>query len=287
MLKSQKFLSIVTISFNQAAYIRQTIESILSQKSNDIEYIIVDPGSTDGSRDIIEEYADRIDHIIFEKDKGPADGLNKGFALASGKIGYFINSDDYLLPGAINELRSAWQSHDDILFLMHRAWLISGDGKPMRELLPSPISLFYLRHGITSIVQQGLSFDMNLFRKVNGFNLINRSCWDYELLCQFAKHKAKFAISNKRIAAFRLYENSISGGGTGMSHMDMMRDDYDRIHQNILGQEPIKNLHKFSKKGQIYRMFLYPRPQLNLIQEKLFPSFMIKKWAIDHGGGNH
>ena len=92
-------ISVVTISFNQAKYLRQCIDSVLNQNYQNIEYIIVDPGSTDGSRQIIESYGDRVIKI-FEKDAGPADGLNMGFSRATGDIFYFINSDDYVLPGA-------------------------------------------------------------------------------------------------------------------------------------------------------------------------------------------
>ncbi|MBK8907410.1 MAG: glycosyltransferase [Rhodospirillales bacterium] len=79
------FLSIVTISFNQAQYARQAVESVLSQQGDDVEYIVVDPGSTDGSREILAGYGHAIDHFVFEPDNGPADGLNKGFGRATGR----------------------------------------------------------------------------------------------------------------------------------------------------------------------------------------------------------
>ena len=87
--------SIVTISYNQVKYLKQCIESVLSQQNVDIEYIIVDPGSTDGSREIINSYQNIIK--IFKKDIGPADGLNNGFKIASGDYFGFINSDDFLI----------------------------------------------------------------------------------------------------------------------------------------------------------------------------------------------
>ena len=96
-------ISIVTISYNQEKYLRECIESILNQKDCELEYIVVDPGSTDGSRELIESYGDRILHV-FERDNGPADGLNKGFAKATGDIYGFINSDDYLLPQALHHI---------------------------------------------------------------------------------------------------------------------------------------------------------------------------------------
>ena len=78
-------VTIVSISFNQAAFLEQAIRSVVDQDYGNIEYIIVDPGSTDGSHEIIERYRDRITKVIIEPDEGPADGLNKGFAHATGE----------------------------------------------------------------------------------------------------------------------------------------------------------------------------------------------------------
>jgi len=91
--------SIVTISYNQAQFLEKAILSVLNQEGVGLEYIVVDPGSTDGSREIIERYRDRFGHVVFEKDHGPADGLNKGFQYATGDVYGYLNSDDVLLPG--------------------------------------------------------------------------------------------------------------------------------------------------------------------------------------------
>ena len=92
--------SIVTISFNQARFLERAIVSVIEQKGVELEYIVVDPGSTDGSRDIIERHRDLIAHVVFEKDKGPADGLNKGFSHATGSIYGYLNADDVLEFGS-------------------------------------------------------------------------------------------------------------------------------------------------------------------------------------------
>ncbi len=89
-------ISIVTLSFNQCAFLREALESVLQQGYPDLEYIVIDPGSTDGSRELIQSYASGIAHMVFEPDKGASDGLRKGFALATGDICGFLNSDDLL-----------------------------------------------------------------------------------------------------------------------------------------------------------------------------------------------
>ena len=93
-------VSIVTISFNQAEFLERAIRSVIEQDYPDVEYIVVDPGSTDGSREIIEKYRSRISKVILEPDTGPANGLNKGFAAATGEIFGYINADDAFLPKA-------------------------------------------------------------------------------------------------------------------------------------------------------------------------------------------
>src|SRR4051794_11958143 len=102
--------SVVTISFNQAEFLERAIQSVLRQDCEaGIQYIVVDPGSTDGSRDVIEKYRSRLSHVILAPDLGPADGLNKGFKIATGDILCYLNSDDEFLPGAFRRVANFFE----------------------------------------------------------------------------------------------------------------------------------------------------------------------------------
>jgi glycosyltransferase involved in cell wall biosynthesis len=118
---TQPKVSIVTISYNQCAFLERAIQSVLAQNYPEVEYIVVDPGSTDGSRDIIERYRSRISKLILEPDKGPVDGLNKGFSVATGEIYGYLNADDEFLPGAIDKAMRAFASHRKLKSFMDTA----------------------------------------------------------------------------------------------------------------------------------------------------------------------
>lgn len=94
-------IALVTPNYNTAAFIRETLDSVLDQRYPALEYVIVDGASTDGSQAIINDYRDRVHAVISEKDSGHADAINKGFARTSGAIMGWINSDDLLLPDSL------------------------------------------------------------------------------------------------------------------------------------------------------------------------------------------
>jgi len=108
-------LSIITPCLNAQETIRATIESVLQQADEGIEYIIIDGGSTDETLGIIKEYTQSIDHIISEPDKGISDAFNKGVALAQGEYIGIINADDYYAPNAFDSILQATTSKPDVI----------------------------------------------------------------------------------------------------------------------------------------------------------------------------
>jgi len=230
-------ISVVTISYNQAKYLRQCMDSVLNQNYPDIEYIVVDPGSTDGSREIIESYGDRIVKV-FEKDNGPADGLNKGFGLATGDIFYFVNSDDFVLPGAFLFAATEFTKNSDLDVLLGAGIEVNAHGALKRKFYPSSVSTKSYVNGAVTFFQQGMFFKSHAFRQVSGFNKLNKTCWDGELLLSFLLKRLRFKRSMKPLGAFRIYPESITGSQRFSNQFEL---DKNRMYKIVYGSESNPN----------------------------------------------
>ena len=252
-------ISIVTISYNQARFLENAIMSTLSQDYQNIEYIVVDPGSTDGSREIIESYADRIHKIIFEPDDGPADGLNKGFALATGDIFGYINADDILLPGALSMVANYFQQKKDVDVLLGNGIQIDHNSNITRKLFKTDWDLKRYVYCACCMVQQANFFRSGAFRRVGGFNIENRTCWDWELLLDMSVIGAKFMNVEDFLGGFRLYPESITGSG----RMNLQfRMDVRRNFRKIIGRD-------FRWTDEVLRFFYRSTKKLNSLAIQL------------------
>jgi glycosyltransferase involved in cell wall biosynthesis len=237
-------ISIVTISFNQIRFLKTCIDSILNQTDCSLEYIVVDPGSTDGSRELIESYGDSIIKV-FEPDNGPADGLNKGFARATGEIYGFINSDDYLLPGALNRVRDFFFMHPQNAFMTGQGFT-ENEFAQRTPVRPSVLTTQAMLHRSAVIFQQTTFFLAEQFKKIGGFNQQNRTCWDYELFLNLLQQQATHYVVREELAVFRLYQGSISGSGRlekkyfeeldalFVKYVGRPRNVFDKLHTTAL-----------------------------------------------------
>jgi glycosyltransferase involved in cell wall biosynthesis len=224
-------ISLVTISFNQAKYLRQCIESILTQNYENFEYIVVDPGSEDGSRDIICSYGDRLTRV-FEPDSGPAAGLNHGFSRATGEVLGFINADDFLLPGALSTVANHFMRHGLNHFVTGCGY-ISRPGQPDKRIFPTHLTKFKYLYGAVTVFQPGTFFPRWQFAKVGGFNANNRTCWDGELFLEFACAGIQHVLIRNDIAVFRIHSDSITGS---RRLWDIYRAEEDDLFRKKVGR---------------------------------------------------
>jgi glycosyltransferase involved in cell wall biosynthesis len=216
-------VSIVTISFNQAAFLERAIRSVLEQDYPDLEYIVVDPGSSDRSRDIIERFRSQISRVIYEPDQGAADGLNKGFAHATGEIFGFLNSDDVLLPGAVASASAFLASHDVDVVSAH-ATVIDAQDRHLRIAYSDPFSLKMVAYGACVLVQPSTFFTRQIFDRVKGFNVENKVNWDGELWVDMGSIGARFGLTDQVWSGYRLHSESI----TSSARLDTLHQEYKR-----------------------------------------------------------
>lgn len=203
--------SIVTISYNQGAFLERTIQSVLGQDFPDIEYIVVDPGSTDGSREIIERYRNRISRIILEPDNGAADGLNKGFANATGDVFGFLNSDDVLLAGTISRVAAYFEARPETDILMGNMFIIDEEGRTLRRSYTDKFDPHAFAYGAGITCQQATFFRAGLFRQTKGFDVQNSITWDAELFLDLLMGARHPLYVDDFFSGFRVYGGSITG----------------------------------------------------------------------------
>jgi len=127
-------VSIITPSFNQAQYLEATMQSVLQQDYPNLEYIVVDGGSTDGSLEVIERYKNQLTWWVSEADQGQADAINKGFKKASGEIIAWLNSDDLYLPGAISSAVAVFRENPTSGVVYGDAVSADAEGRLLNEL---------------------------------------------------------------------------------------------------------------------------------------------------------
>jgi glycosyltransferase involved in cell wall biosynthesis len=206
-------ISVVTISYNQGRFLEDTIKSVLSQNYPNLEYIVIDGGSTDSSVEIIERYAQQLSYWCSEPDNGPASGLNKGFRQATGDIFAFLNADDLYLPHSLRRAAELFREHPATDVIFGDGYLTNSAGELRKPTYSDPWSLWRVAYGTCVIVQPATFFTQKAFRLTAGFNEAHRAFWDASLWVEMALAGAKFHHQKEFLAVFRLHNLSITGSG--------------------------------------------------------------------------
>jgi glycosyltransferase involved in cell wall biosynthesis len=222
MTNKKPLVSIVTPSFNQARFLDETIRSVLKQDYPNIEYIIVDGGSSDGSLDIIRKYEKQISKWISEGDMGQTDAVNKGFALATGDLFAWLNSDDVYLPGAVWEAVNFLESHPHVGMVYGKAYYINDKSERVARYPAGPTDYKGLRRGVNTIPQQTMFFRSHLWNMVGPLDPSFYYAMDYDLWTRISA-VTPIAFHDKFMAHFRLQNASKSMNEANRCWPEMMR----------------------------------------------------------------
>jgi glycosyltransferase involved in cell wall biosynthesis len=206
-------VTIVTPSFNQGQFIEETILSVLNQTYRNIQYIIVDGGSTDNTMEIVNKYRNRIDIIIHEKDKGQSDAINKGFRLAKGELVGWINSDDILYPDCVEKIVNLYLNNvEGSIFYNSNNDRIDKLGKIQSTYCKKIPNRNYLLNKNYDVVQQASFYNTLKTKKIYLDETLNY-CMDLDLWLSLLVIGPIYDCNTKSLSAFRIWEDSKTNNG--------------------------------------------------------------------------
>jgi len=231
-------ISIVTPSYNQASFLEETLQSVLSQQDPNLEYVVIDGGSTDGSAGIIQRYGAQLSYWVSEPDKGHYDGINKGFAKTNGDIMAWLNSDDKFTPWCFSLVREIFSTYPEVEWIstvQPLSWNARGQATGINFSggfnrisflkggnLPSKGSF-----GRRYIQQESTFWRRSLWERAGGFvNTTYQLAADFELWARFYQHADLYGVMAP-LGGFRAHGNQKSV---------LQADEYVAEAERILAQ---------------------------------------------------
>jgi len=224
-MKKEPLVTIVTPSYNQAVYIEETIQSVLNQDYKNMQYIIIDGASTDGTVNIIKKYKKRISKWVSESDQGQTDAINKGFSLAEGEIIGWLNSDDTLLPHAVSEAVQYLSDHPAAGLVYGDANYIDEDSEVSGKFPAAQTTLKKLHRGYVHIPQQASFFRKSLWDQVGPLDPSFYFAMDYDLWVRLAS-VSEIKYLARLWANFRLHADAKTISADDRCWPEMLRVHY-------------------------------------------------------------
>jgi glycosyltransferase involved in cell wall biosynthesis len=209
-------ISIITPSLNQADFIEQTISSVLGQGYPNLEYIIIDGGSTDGTVDLIRKYETHLAYWVSEQDGGQSNAINKGLKLVTGDIIAYLNSDDYYLDGVFERVANAYRDHPDVDLWHGRCRIVDQYGAKVDERVGSVkrydeiLDLWDVWWKRKNFVQPEVFWTRRIGEKVGSFREDLHLVMDYEYWLRIFSAGGAAGFIDAELAAFRLQPNQKS-----------------------------------------------------------------------------
>jgi glycosyltransferase involved in cell wall biosynthesis len=242
-------ISIVTPSLNQGEFLEQTIQSVLSQDYPNLEYLVMDGGSSDKTLDILRSCSGQVKWVS-EKDKGQADAINKGLHMISGEIVAYLNADDLLLSGSLEKVARAFSANPKTMWVTGRCCIITETGQETRKPITAYKNLWLRIHHpsflfITDYISQPATFWRGSL--LNEFGYLDESlhyALDYEFFLRLNR-KFPLVILPDYLAAFRVHSQSKNANAF---HKNVYVDE-DRIavyrHTGSKTLRALHNIHRW------------------------------------------
>ncbi len=218
-------VSIVTPSFGQAKFLERTMQSVFAQTYSNLEYIVVDGGSRDHSKKIIEKYSGRLSWWVSERDCGQTEAINKGFAHANGEILAWLNSDDTYQPNAVSEAVEFLQENPKNGLVYGDANFIDENDRVVGRFPARQTDLAGLRRGYVHIPQQASFFRADLWKKIGPLDESFFFAMDYDLWVRLAKI-SQLKYIPRIWANFRLHEEAKTISADERCWPEMLRVHY-------------------------------------------------------------
>lgn len=246
-------ISIITPSYNQGEFLEETIKSVLDQNYPNLEYIIMDGGSTDNSVDIIKKYQNRLKYWESKKDQGQSHAINKGFRRATGDIIGWLNSDDLYLPDTLQTVVRFFRQHPDIDMVYGDQIEIDASGQVIRAVRSSNFNRRALIANGISISQPTSFYRRKVFEGVGDLDENIHWNMDFEYVLRIAFNGYRIFYIKQPLAKFRLHSTSKTVTGTSgeRNHRRLM----NQIQKKYLAQYPYRNIKLICRLFRIKRIF--------------------------------
>ncbi len=235
-------ISIVTPSFNQGEFLERTILSVLNQHYPNLEYIVIDGGSEDGSIEIIKRYEKYLAYWISEKDNGQSDAINKGFQKSTGEIVAWLNSDDVYLPGTLHSVAEVFRKRKSVEVVYGNRYIIDEKDRLISERRLTPYTSSMARlgslYGGFGIYQPASFWRREIHERVGGVDISLRFCMDNDLFIKFALSNCRFKFLREYLVAFRVHSDSKTSTirGVAKEEFTMILKRYNLKHDYLQGK---------------------------------------------------
>jgi glycosyltransferase involved in cell wall biosynthesis len=201
-------ITVVTPSYNQAEFLEKTILSVLNQNYPNLEYIVIDGGSSDGSVEIIRKYEKYLAYWVSESDKGQSDALNKGFKIATGEIVAWQNSDDVYLPGAFEKVALFFASEGSISLIFGNVYILDREGEMVDEIRFVPFSLKGLLYEGWNITNQACFWKSKLFDHIGYLDDSLQYGMDFDWFVRAGISGVRIRFIRSFLGCFRIHRDS-------------------------------------------------------------------------------